>query len=569
MDEPLVSWCRLRLLSSFGLDVSEDIVQYILSIENEEEVEEYINDLIQGTESKKQQFIEELIARWQKHNQLSINDPVQLYRKKDEGSEVQKLGLGDQTRKGRRKGRNKQEAALFVEAESAVEEVKTPLDLAKVQETSNNCPSKKKTKFVSLYTTEGQDRLAVLIPGRHSCECLAQKHRLISNCLTCGRIVCEQEGSGPCFFCGTLVCTREEQDILQRDSNKSQKLLKKLMSGSEAPGKTDLLPHHEARFRAGLEKAMQHKDKLLEFDRTSVRRTQVIDDESDYFATDSNQWLSKPEREALRKKEKELQDLKHASRLSRKITIDFAGRQILEEQNSLSDYHSMLDETIQSIKSGTMGSVLRDKKLVAEKQLRDMVNPDILQPAPVWVEQTGSGTHRKSSPLGDAERNRLRIQDQEFQEMSDEGMCLSMHQPWASLLIKGIKKVEGRTWYSSHRGRLWIAATAKRPASQEISQLEAFYRMLLPKDTEFPKDYPSGCLLGCVNVTDCVSQEQFKEQYPDLFQESGSPFVFICTYPQELILKFPIKGKHKIWKLESRIHQGAKKGLMKPKDTES
>ncbi|XP_029430275.1 activating signal cointegrator 1 isoform X2 [Rhinatrema bivittatum] len=547
--------------------------RYILSIESEEEVEEYINDLVQGSESKKHHFIEELKARWQKCNQPSVSDPVQLYRRKDESSEVQKLGLGDQPRKGRRKGRNKQEAVLFVEAESAVEEVKTPLDLAKVQESSSNCQSKKKTKFVNLYTTEGQDRLAVLIPGRYRCECLAQKHKLINNCLTCGRIVCEQEGSGPCLFCGTLVCTKEEQDILQRDSNKSQKLLKKLMSGGETPGKMevsykDLLPHQESRFRTGLEKALQHKDKLIEFDKTSVRRTQVIDDESDYFATDSNQWLSRPEREALRKRERELLDLRHASRLSRKITIDFAGRQILEQQDSLSEYHSRLDETVQDIKSGTMGNMSRDAKLIAEKQLRDLVNPNLLLPAPVWVEQISSGPHRTSSFLEDSERIRLRIQDRELQEMSDEGMCLSMHQPWASLLIKGIKRVEGRTWYSSHRGRLWIAAAAKRPAPQEISQLEASYRMLLPKGTEFPKDYPTGCLLGCVNVTDCTSQEQFKDQYPDLCQESGSPFVFICTHPQELIVKFPIKGKHKIWKLESKIHQGAKKGLMKQKDIE-
>lgn len=72
----------------------------------------------------------------------------------------------------------------------------------------------------------------------------------------------------------------------------------------------------------------------------SVRRTQVIDDESDYFATDSNQWLSKQEREALQKKEQELRELRHASRLTKKITIDFAGRQILEEDDSMAEYHS-------------------------------------------------------------------------------------------------------------------------------------------------------------------------------------------------------------------------------------
>uniref|UniRef100_UPI00398EF286 activating signal cointegrator 1-like n=1 Tax=Pristiophorus japonicus TaxID=55135 RepID=UPI00398EF286 len=48
-------------------------------------------------------------------------------------------------------------------------------------------------------------------------------------------------------------------------------------------------------------------------------------------------------------------------------------------------------------------------------------------------------------------------------------------------------------------------------------------------------------------------------------QESGSPFVFICGNPQELLVKFPMKGRHKIWKLDSKIHQGMKKGLMRQK----
>ncbi len=43
-------------------------------------------------------------------------------------------------------------------------------------------------------------------------------------------------------------------------------------------------------------------------------------------------------------------------------------------------------------------------------------------------------------PGGDQGKKSLRIQDRELQEMGDEGMCLSMHQPWATLLVKGIKK---------------------------------------------------------------------------------------------------------------------------------
>lgn len=40
-------------------------------------------------------------------------------------------------------------------------------------------------------------------------------------------------------------------------------------------------------------------------------------------------------------------------------------------------------------------------------------------------------------------------------------------------------------------------------------------------------------------------------QFPDTCEESGSPFVFICTNPQELLVKFPMKGKHKICKSSS------------------
>lgn len=84
------------------------------------------------------------------------------------------------------------------------------------------------------------------------CDCQAQKHRLINNCLSCGRIVCEQEGAGPCLFCGTPV-TGEPVRV----------------TGYCTPDVLD--------------KALRHRNKLLEFDRNSSKRTEVIDDETDYY----------------------------------------------------------------------------------------------------------------------------------------------------------------------------------------------------------------------------------------------------------------------------------------------
>jgi hypothetical protein len=61
---------------------------------------------------------------------------------------------------------------------------------------------------------------------------------------------------------------------------------------------------------------------------------------------------------------------------------------------------------------------------------------------------------------------------------SDEGWCLTMHQPWASLLVCGIKRLEGRTWSSPHRGRLWIHSASHEPTAEEIESVEQMYRTL-------------------------------------------------------------------------------------------
>lgn len=66
------------------------------------------------------------------------------------------------------------------------------------------------------------------------------------------------------------------------------------------------------------------------------------------------------------------------------------------------------------------------------------------------------------------------------------------------------------------------------------------------ENLEFPKNYPTGCLLGKVNIADCLPQDQYREMHPDGLSES--PFVFICENSQELPFFLPIKGAHKLCK---------------------
>ena len=412
---------------------------------------------------------------------------------------------------------------------------------------------KKPAKFVPLYSADGEARTSVRLPGRHACECLGQKHSLVNNCTECGRIVCMQEGSGPCFFCGALVCTREEQEILARNSKKSQKLYQKLLTQtieSDTGTKTETSAADE-----GLQKAIAHKNRLIEYDKSGVRRTKVIDDECDYFASDTNRWLSKKERDALRKKEDELREKRHGSRREMKVTLDFAGRRVIDESEPEADYS---DEAV--LASGYYNP---DKKPENQR----VSNPNFPNVSSLkFVSSNGATSNEPQSFKSAVEkpqgREILRIQDKEFQEMSDSGACLSMHQPWASLLVQGIKRVEGRTWYTPHRGRLWIAAAAKQPTDHDIAAVEAMYRALYGhKNIAFPKQYPVSCLLGCVDLVDCLAQEDYKEEFPE--GESESPYVFVCENPQQLTVKFPVKGQHKIWKLDPAIHKAAKGGLRK------
>jgi len=408
---------------------------------------------------------------------------------------------------------------------------------------SSGKDDQKKSKYVPLYSKDGKAAETVQLVGRHPCECQAVKHPLVNNCLSCGRIVCAQEGSGPCFFCANLVVTKEEQLILDRKSKKSEMLYKKLAGDS----------------RSQYQAAVDNKERLLEYDANSAKRTQIIDDESDYFNVDSNKWLTPQQREALKKKKEELHEERHKSRLDRRITFDFAGRKVVEE-DALVEYDMTQDTKLLELFKNDAFSV--EAEIKRRNEDGAIANPNISQGRPIYDENAG-GRGVRSQGTGSSQGGRVsRVQDRELMEMSDDGMCLSMHQPWASLLVMGIKIHEGRTWYASHRGRLWIHAGSKVPTQQETKELENFYKIHTGKESHhFPPHYPTSCLLGCVDVSECLPQEEYRLEYPD--GESNSPYVLICHNPQELVVKFPMSGKHKLFKLDAKIHGAAKKTVKK------
>lgn len=227
---------------------------------------------------------------------------------------------------------------------------------------------KSKRQYVSLYGEDGKMNDVVMLKGRHLCNCEASKHQLISNCIQCGRIVCEQEGSGPCLFCGNLVCTEEEQRLIDSSSQNGENLKKSLLKQGRPKG---------------WEEAVAMRNRLLDYDRSSEKRTTVIDDESDYFRTNSV-WLSDEERAKLKKIEEKMKEKKHASRRDQKITIDFTGRQVVEESSMSSQFEDeILKEIADTFTHSNQGLYYSDQKFNANYDNIGDCDPNLHMPPPI------------------------------------------------------------------------------------------------------------------------------------------------------------------------------------------
>ncbi|KAI3762631.1 hypothetical protein L1987_53068 [Smallanthus sonchifolius] len=197
-----------------------------------------------------------------------------------------------------------------------IDAFKAPMDL--VDEIEKNAPNQiiqpenqqigsqnksKKKKSGKVISLAEASKGSIIFQKGKPCSCEARRHRLVSNYLSCGKIVCEQEGEGPCSFCGALVA-REGSTYAGLEEEVGP------MSDAEAT-------------------AEAYAKRLVDYDRNSAARTTVIDDQSDYYEMEGNTWLSMEEKELLRKKKEEIEEAERANRSKVVISFDLVGRKDL------------------------------------------------------------------------------------------------------------------------------------------------------------------------------------------------------------------------------------------------
>lgn len=69
---------------------------------------------------------------------------------------------------------------------------------------------------------------------------------------------------------------------------------------------------------------------------------------------------------------------------------------------------------------------------------------------------------------------------------------ITIKQPFATLIAEGLKEYEFRTWRTKYRGEILIHAG------------KGVDKKAMKKFEKYNLDYPSGCIIAKVNLTDCV-----------------------------------------------------------------
>lgn len=85
--------------------------------------------------------------------------------------------------------------------------------------------------------------------------------------------------------------------------------------------------------------------------------------------------------------------------------------------------------------------------------------------------------------------------------------CLTIMEPWATILLFGEKPVENRRWYTHHRGDLLIHAGVSRTWLKAAPEWAIEYMEQLGG----PR---LGMLLGAVEITGCISPEEAELRWP-------------------------------------------------------
>ena len=131
--------------------------------------------------------------------------------------------------------------------------------------------------------------------------------------------------------------------------------------------------------------------------------------------------------------------------------------------------------------------------------------------------------------------------------------AITLTQPWATLVAIGAKRIETRSWRTSHRGPLAIHAAKGMPDwAKDICNEEPFRSVLLAAGIAGVCDLPRGCVIATASLIGCLTTEQsFPSEQEEAFGDYGpGRFAWWLDNVVPLPAPIPAKGSLGLWEWE-------------------
>lgn len=143
-------------------------------------------------------------------------------------------------------------------------------------------------------------------------------------------------------------------------------------------------------------------------------------------------------------------------------------------------------------------------------------------------------------------------------------LALSLHQPYASCIAIGAKKVETRHWKTSKRGLIAIHAALKWGPKERLTLAEFSIDLALPLPA--PEDIPLGYIVCVAKLVDCYMMGTFPTRAAghappgSLEQQMGhwaeDRYAWVFEDVRVLEKPWAIPGRQMLWTLSEENEAG-------------
>lgn len=132
--------------------------------------------------------------------------------------------------------------------------------------------------------------------------------------------------------------------------------------------------------------------------------------------------------------------------------------------------------------------------------------------------------------------------------------AITIWQPWASLIVHGMKRFETRSWLVDYRGPIAIHAAKKNPLSVELEWPKALFEKVVKQIGDF-RLLPRGAVIGLVRLVSVCNAGRLLSSTPGFVETdecylgdySLGRYAWALRDPKRFVQPYQQRGQQRLW----------------------